>query len=76
MCVCVWVGGWVRALVHSHLEQSCELAVPIVDILSFRARAEGVDTVPEGQQGSVDVSALNHSLPAVLSTASTAASLS
>ena len=48
------------------LQESCELAVSIVDIVGPCVSPESVDTVPQGQQGAVDVSTLYHTLATIL----------
>ena len=48
------------------LQEPGELAVSIVDIVGSCVPPESIDTVPQGQQGAVDVSTLYHTLATIL----------
>ena len=47
------------------LEDSGQLRVSVVDVIGVIG-SQGVDAVCQRQQGAVDVSSFNHSLPAIL----------
>ena len=47
-------------------EESGELAVPVVDVVGSGVSPKGINAVPQGQQGAVDVGALDHTLASVL----------
>ena len=53
--------------VLTYLQQSSELAVSVVDILVAVLVTQGIDTVAQGKQGAVDVSAFFQPLTSVLS---------
>ena len=48
------------------LQESGELAVPVVDIVGPSGSPEGIDAVAQGQEGAVDVGPLDHTLTSVL----------
>ena len=49
--------------VETYLQQACELAVPVGDVLAAGALCEGADHVPQSAQALVDVHALCECLP-------------
>lgn len=49
-----------------YLQQAGQLAVPVVDVLGAVLVAQGVDAVPQSQEGPVDVGPLLQTLPPVL----------
>lgn len=62
----ILAGAWSTEAEVRYLQQAGQLAVPVVDVLGAVLVAQGVDAVPQSQEGPVDVGPLLQTLPSVL----------